>query len=142
MNIYEFITPSDAITFKTDCDKVAFTCALLLGNGKAGCKRIDKDNNEVRIPTMLLFSANPDSDIKEFLGIEMNEFINKNKPKIKECFSSFSYGNIEDRITYDDTVSAITDDVKLKEFKAKHEDRNRTSMSEWVSYAWDLSDKI
>jgi len=56
MNIYEFITPSDPITFKADDDKVAFTCALLLGNGKAGCTNLKTGDS---IPTMLMFAKDP-----------------------------------------------------------------------------------
>ena len=66
MNIYEFITPSDPITFKADDDKVAFTCALLLGNGKAGCE--NKATGE-SLPTMLMFAKDPDKDIQDFIGV-------------------------------------------------------------------------
>lgn len=141
-NIYEFVTPSDPITFLTDDDKVAFVCSLVLGKGKAGCHRRDKDRNEVRINTMLMFYPNPDEIIEKELGMELNKFWDINKQKIKDCFSSFAYGNIEDRKTFDDAIEAITNDKKRKEFKAKHEDRNRTSMSEWVQVAWRFSDSI
>jgi len=53
MNIYEFITPSDPITFKADDDKVAFVCAAILGKGQAGCE--NKTTGE-SLPTMLMFS--------------------------------------------------------------------------------------
>lgn len=39
--LYEFITPSDPITFHAADDGVAFCVATLLGNGKAGCKNCD-----------------------------------------------------------------------------------------------------
>jgi hypothetical protein len=120
MNIYEFITPSDPITFKADDDKVAFTCALLLGNGKAGCTNLKTGDS---IPTMLMFAKDPDKDIQEFIGGDFKEFLEANKPKIAECFKSFSYGSASDRETFDDACDAITDPEKLKEFKAKHEDK-------------------
>jgi hypothetical protein len=40
------------------------------------------------------------------------------------------------------TIEAITDPEKLKEFKDKHEDSNRTSMSSWVKVAWKLADRF
>jgi len=139
MNIYEFITPSDPITFKTDDDKIAFTCALLIGNGKAGCTNLTTDQN---IPTMMMFSKDPDKEISDYLGCDMGNFIKSNRGKIADCFKSFAYGSISDRQTYDNACEAITDHEKLKEFKAKHEDQNRSSMSKWVQYAWNLADKM
>ena len=140
--IYEFITPSDPITFKAENDKVAFTWALLLGNGKAGCRKYDKENNQVSLPTMLAFSQNLESEIKNFIGGDFKKFIDNNKQQIKDCFLSFSYGDIEDRKTYDDACNAITEANKLKEFKAKHENRNRTSLNTWVKTAWNMAEKL
>lgn len=144
MNIYELVTPSDPITFKAKDDKVAFTCALLLGRGKAGCHRRDENNNEVNLETLLMFASEEmiDSTIQEKLGCDIDAFIKSNKADVKACFQSFAYGSIEDRKTYDDAIEAITDPEKLKEFKSKHEDRNRTSMSQWVQGAWDYAEQL
>lgn len=137
--IYEFITPSDPITFKANDDKVAFTCALLLGNGEAGCNNTSTGRS---LPTLLFFSSNPDESIREFIGGEFDEFIMVNKQQIGECFRSFCYGSAEDRKTFEDACDSITDEGKLKDFKAKYEDRNRTSMSRWVKAAWFYGDKF
>lgn len=142
MDIYEFITPSDSITFKSDDDKVAFSCTLLLGSGKAGCERFNENNETVSIPSMLAFHPNPTATIKDYLGMGLDEFIIHNEQKIIDCFKSFSYGSVEDRKTYDDALDAITNDEKRKEFKAKHEDRNRTSMSRWVQGAWNMAQNL
>ena len=139
MNIYEFITPSDPITFKADDDKVAFTCALLLGNGKAGCE--NKATGESLL-TMLIFAKDPDKDIQDFIGGDFKEFLEANKTMIAECFKSFAYGSVSDRRTFDDACDAITDPEKLKEFKAKHEDKNRSSMSRWVKGAWQYGERM
>lgn len=139
MNIYEFVTPSDPITFKTDDDKIAFVCALILGNGKAGCRNIDTDKS---IPSFLLFSEDPEASIKDYIGADLGEFIEKNKPNIAECLMSFSYGSVSERKTFDDACNAITDPEKLIGFKAKHEDENRTSMSQYVKTAWNIGKKI
>jgi len=115
---------------------------LLLGNGKAGCRKYDKENNQVSLPTMLAFSQNLESEIKNFIGGDFKKFIDNNKQQIKDCFLSFSYGDIEDRKTYDDACNAITEANKLKEFKAKHENRNRTSLNTWVKTAWNMAEKL
>lgn len=137
--LYEFVTPSDPITFKADDDKIAFTCALLLGNGKAGCDNLDTGDS---IPTMLMFSKEPEKEIEKYIGSDPSDFINENKPQIAECFKSFSYGSAQDRQTFDDACEAITDPEKLKEFKNKHENKNRSSMSQWVKAAWDMGESF
>lgn len=139
MNLYEFITPSDPITFKADNDKVAYLCALLLGNGGAGCKNIDTGES---VPTMLMFCPEPAKEIEKYIGSTAADFISDNKQNMIECFKSFSYGSVEDRITYDDACEAITDPVKLQEFKSKHEDKNRTSLSTWVKSAWNMAEDL
>lgn len=133
MNTYEFITPSDPITFKADNDKIAFACAFILGSGNAGCTNLTTGE---KLPTMLMFSEDPVKDVSEFIGGDFSEFIKDNKPKVAECFSSFCYGSAADRQTFDDACEAITDPEKLKEFRDKHEDKNRSSMSKWVRGAW------
>lgn len=142
MNIYKFVTPSDPITFKADNDKIAFVCALILGNGKAGCAKIPNLNEEeINLKTILLFDPDPEKTILDFLGSDIPNFVNRNKPKVKECFNSFCYGSISDRKTYDSAVEAITDPEKLKEFKDKYENE-RTSMSAWVKQAWKLASRF
>lgn len=139
MNYYEFITPSDTITFKTDNDKVAYFCALLLGNGKAGCKNL---TSEESLPTMLMFSDDPEKKIKDFIGSDLKEFLDNNKPAIAECFKSFAYATFRERPVYDATLEAIKDPIKHQEFKLLHEDVNRTSMSRWVLGAWQYGEKF
>ena len=141
MHTYEFITPSDPITFKADDDKVAFACAVLLGDGKAGCHRME-NGEQINIPSMLMFNPNAEKVMDDYVGGNFESWLKENKPKMCEAFNSFSYGGMEDRKQFDDAIEAITDPVKLKEFKAKHEDRNRSSMSQWVKYAWQLGEKM
>lgn len=136
--IYEFITPSDAITFVADDEKLAIAVAIVLGKGKAGCS--DENGND--LPTMYLFSKDPDKEISDKLGMPLKKFWEDNRENIITCLESFAYGNIRERKGYDDAIEAITDPVKLKEFKAKHEDRNRSSMNQWVKYAWDLAESL
>lgn len=139
MYLYEFITPSDPITFKAENDKIAFCCALILGSGKAGCTNLDLDE---QIPSLLIFSSNPEKEIEDFLGSPIDVFMKDHLKSVSESFSSFAYGKPSERRVYDADLEAITDADKLKEFKLKHEDTNRSSMSKWVEYAWKISEKL
>ena len=142
MKIYEFITPSDPITFKAENDKIAFTCSLLLGSGKAGTTRHDENGGEISIPSLLIFNPDHEQVIKDFLGCELDEFIHLNKEQVRAALKSFAYGNIESRKTFDDALNAITEENKRKEFLEKHEDRNRSSLSAWVKAGWKLADNL
>jgi hypothetical protein len=136
--IYEFITPSDPISFIAPEDKIAIAVAIILGNGKAGCKSEKGES----LPTLYLFHDNPMPEIEADLGMPLDSFIETNKKEIADSFLSFAYGDIEDRHTYDDALQAITDPEKKREFKNKHEDRNRTSMSKWVATAWKYGEAL
>lgn len=137
--IYEFITPSDPITFKSDSDKVAYFCALVLGNAKAGCTNTDTGES---LGTLMIFCPDALEQAEKFLDSTIDDFSSSNPEEIIKAFRSFSYGSVQDRITYDSAIEAITDSEKLEEFKKSHEDKNRTSLSKWVQSAWDYADAL
>lgn len=136
---YEFITPSDPITFKTENEKVAFFCALLLGNGKAGMTR--EDGQKCESP-MLFFYENALEQAEKYLGCPLSDFDKDNLREIVDTFRSFAYGNFSDRNNFDAAIDAITDPEKLEIFKAKHENENRSSMSKWVKGAWGYANSF
>jgi hypothetical protein len=143
MFIYEFVTPSDAITFEAETDNVAPAVGALIRGGKAGTGRIDENGDEVKLPTMTMFSSGDSVKIlSDFIGSDFEEFIKTEWEKIADACESFSYGSISSRKEYDTAIECITDPEKLEEFKKFHEDKNRTSMSTWVSYAWDIGKSI
>ena len=135
--IYELVTPSDPITFTATNDAVAYAVALYLGSGKAGCTREDGQ----KIDCLLLFATADQTteSIRVNLGMEFKDFMEANHDEAVDAFESFAYGSFDDRLQYDDAIAAITDPDKLAEFKAKHEDRKRSSMSRWVKSAWDIA---
>lgn len=136
--VYELVTPSDPITFLASGDKVALVCALLLGNGKAGCTREDG----IKIESLWIFHPDPMPEIEKILGEPMDIFIDSNRQSLSDCFKSFAYGDFKDRKQYDAAIAAITDPEKLIEFKKTHEDVHRTSMSKWVKAAWEMGENI
>lgn len=136
--IYEFITPSDTITFVADDEKIAIAATIIIGKGKAGCT----DEQGKDLPTMYIFSKDPDKEIATELGMPLGDFFDTHREKIIACLESFSYTSITDRKIYDDAIQAITEPDKLKEFKAKHEDRNRSSMTKWVQHAWNVAESF
>jgi hypothetical protein len=138
--IYELVTPSDPITFRADRHDIAFAAAVILGRGKAGVTAEDRTD----IPAMLWLCDEKTIDetiAKQTGGLGLAAFQRLNALELAACFESFSYGRTEDRRDYDAAIEAITDPEKLAEFKAKHDDNRRTSMSEWVKAAWQLGER-
>lgn len=135
--IYDFITPSDAITFTAEDPKVAYCCALILGSGKA-C--VTSENGD-SLPTCFIFAdeATIRHEISKFLGCGLRDFTDAHTAAVADCFDSFAYGKIADRKDYEAALRAITDPAKLAEFRAHHEDQRRTSMSRWVQAAWNYA---
>lgn len=141
MELYEFITPSDAITFYAPDNKVAFAVALMLGNGKAGLKRKGAPSDE-NIPSMLAFSKEPEKTMDEYVGGNFGEWMAKNRKEIANAMKSFAYTDFNNRFVYDKACDGIKDPVELDKFKHDHEDKKRTSMSKWVLSAWKIGDGI
>lgn len=142
-HVYEFITPSDSITFLADDDKIAFACAIIIGRGRAGCIRYDKNGQkEVNLQSLCFFAPDPLYHVNATLGMELNDFIHKNRKEIAEALKTFAYGSIQDRKEYDNVLNAIQDPVAREKFRNTHENTKRTSLSPWVKAAWNLGDNM
>ncbi len=142
MKIYEFITTSDAITFKAENDKVAFLTCLFLGEGKAGCR--DEDGESLNTMTAFIFNQDQRNKVyKEYCGTEdIQSVFDDNICEVANALKSFAYGSIPDRKQYDEAIESITNEKQLQEYKKKHEHTNRTSLSKWVATAWKYGEAL
>ena len=132
---YELINPSDEITFKAESDKVAFFCALILGNGKAGISR--QDGKEVEQSPMLMFHEDALSVIESYLGCGLSDFADNNLNELSDCFLSFAYVGFSGLAFFDLHVASLWAEVNLQASLKDHENRNRSSISRWVKGAWE-----
>jgi hypothetical protein len=137
--IYEFITTSDPMTFVAESDAIAWMAASLLGEGNAGCQR--EDGKDINTLTAFAPEDKRTEIYMEYIGTEnLSEYVKEHGNEIADAFLSFAYGSINERKQYDAAIAAITDPDKMKQFKAQHEETQRTSMSRWVDYAWKLGE--
>ena len=142
MYTYELITPSDPITFNATDDKVAYCVTVLVAEGKAGCKRKDDTGKLKDLGTMLFFCSNPEKEIIKVLGCKADVFLKEHKDQVCAAFASFAYTNLTGRIDYDTQLSEIASPSEQEAFKIIYENQNRSSITQWVKYAWQLSKKI
>lgn len=141
MKIYDLINPSDRITFEAPSHAVAYYVALLVGGGRLGCDCEDGTS----LDTLLWFATKEqvEESIEKNLGTnDLDSFLETNWEVAVAALNSFAYGSVGDRKIYNASLAAITDPEKLAEFKAVHEDWMRSSMSQWVDYAWQLAGNI
>ena len=138
---YEFITTGDEITFTTDSDKVAFACTVMLGKGKAGCKRYENPET-IDLDAVVANTSDPNRAIESRLECSLKKFVQDNHKAMAECFHSFAYGTIQQRPQYDKTLEETQGPVAKLKFKIDHENNNRTSLTTWVLGAWELGEAI
>lgn len=131
MKLYEFITPSDPITFYAVDDDIAQVVGIYVGNGQALVSPCDEDKNR-KIETMYLLSPIPD-DIKNKITKVLEERIDD----FLESAHSFAVCEPNQRIIYDE----YTNNGKDKDKVEKWDDKNRSSMNDWCKYARGLKAK-
>lgn len=137
--VYNFITPSDPITFLAPNDKIAYACAIIIGGGKADCDNIDTGE---KLHTMIFIHEDPIDIVEDFLESPFNNFVKANEIEISKALSSFAYGLPKDRAEYDNQLSGLNTPEEIEKFKEEHEDKERSSLQRWVKKAWIYSEKI
>lgn len=130
MKLYEFITPSDPITFYAPDNDIAEAIGLFVGNGKANIKAID---NSETPDTMTAFTGGLQNDqaerVKKTMGKRLDEVIASGK--------TFAVCRASQREIYDD----YTDNGQNKKKVEKWDDKNRSSISDWCGSARGLKIK-
>lgn len=141
---YEFINPSDEITFCASTNQVAFVVALWIGSGQCGCTRDDGK----KIDTCFLFSGSDalEAAVKEQLdGQTVEEFLKDHKPEIAQALESFAYYGFGERELHDEKIARLKaedKDAELAAYLRAHEDKRRTSMTSYVQLAWSMAKAI
>lgn len=139
--IYEFITTGDEITFAAISDNVAFACTVMVSQGKASCKR-DNNGEELDLEAMMTNVTDPNRVIEGRLEMSLNQFVKENHAEMAKCFHSFAYGTVKDRGQYDEALAETQSAEEASGFKKNHESTNRTSLTAWVTMAWEFGEAI
>ena len=126
MNLYEFISISDAITFYAPDDDIAFAVTLYVGSGQVMCQRCLGDGNvEVKDSQMYLFEV-PDEVLKKF-----DDIIRNRSREVMEAAHTFACCKPRERRIFDEFTKNGTDKKKY----AKWDDAHRTSLNDYCKYA-------
>lgn len=129
--LYEFINMSDKITFNALNDDYARAATLLLGNGKAGCKKQDGTS----LPyCMTAFHGEAPQEVYEQIK---NMLKNKDKELIN-TLNSFAVCDFNEREIYENYTQNSTNKEKVQQW----DDVHRTSMNRFVNYARKLAENV
>ena len=129
MKLYEFITPSDPITFYAPDNDIAEAVALFAGNGKAGIRAIDDSATPNTIIVFGGFSDGQSDRYKATMDKRIEEVITAGK--------TFAVCSPKSREEYDELTDNSTNETAVEKWDNKH----RSSMSEWCGYARGLKVK-
>lgn len=137
--LYELINMSDTVTFHAENDKVAYLVSIIVGDGQYGCENTE---NGSKLPTIMMFRSDPEYDINQYLGCDIESFRDQNVESIKSALKSFAYCPCgEHRSLFDRAVKEMPKD-ELQVFLKKHENERRTSMNRIVQCAWNMAEKL
>ena len=130
MKLYEFITPSDPITFYAPDNDIAEAIGLFVGNGKAGVRAVDDSKSP---NTLIILSGIPDDQLKRF-KTTMSERLDE----VLAAGKTFAVCEVSYREEYDELTKNSTDTERVEKWDNKH----RTSLSDWCGYARGLKKKF
>lgn len=143
MNLYQFINAAECVTFNAVNDQVAFAATILIGNGKAGCERI-QNNMSVSLHTLVSLYADGEEIIKQILNMSFDDFVSTHKEEVSQALQSFAYVTPAERWQYDDECATFKNNLPaLLHFKKEHEDKHRKSYNhKIVLYAWKAAEIV
>jgi len=127
--LYEFITPSDPITFYAPDDDIAEAVGLYVGNGQAGVKPVGREDGPNTLLVFTGWGEGQEERVKKTIAERPDEVI--------EAAHTFAVASIADRPIYDEYTNNGQDKDKV----AKYDDTKRSSMNDWCGYARGLKFK-
>ena len=130
MKLYEFVNPSDPITFYAPDNDIAEAITLFVGNGKVGLRAIDNS----KVPdTLTAFSGGIKNSQLERVKSTMDKRLNE----VLAAGKTFAVCSEAYREEYDELTKNSTETKRIERWDNKH----RSSLSDWCGYARNLKVK-
>lgn len=129
--LYEFINMSDKITFYAKNDDYARAVTLILGNGKAGCK---KENGESIPYCMTAFHGSAPDEVYE----QIKKMVAEKDAELINALNTVAVCDFHEREIFDDYTENGTNQEKWE----KWDNKNRTSLNDFGSYARQIAKNL
>lgn len=121
--LYEFVQPSDCITFEAENDDIAKAVCIYVGNGHCFLKN---ESGEMLSGTCHLFDEFTPEELKV-----LEDVIDNKDMRFVDALKSFACCSFEDREIYKEITKNYTNQDKINVWHDKH----RTSLTDWAAYA-------
>lgn len=139
MNTYQFINPSDKVTFLAESDEVAVITSQL----------ISQESTTTNLTTgkklQGFFGFLSEEEFKvieqELFNMPAVQFSAENKEQIRTALSSFCHLDQEERGQFDTALKELQGNA-LEAYLAHHLDKYQTSMNPICARAWEFSKAI
>ena len=129
--LYEFINISDCITFYADNDDYARAVTLLLGEGKAGCKKQDGTQLDY------CFTAFGESAPQEVYD-SIKTMLTTKDIRLIDALKSCACVSFDKREIFDDYTNKGNDEEKWQKWDKKH----RTSLNDFCGWARKFAKRL
>lgn len=126
--LYEFINVSDKITFCAINDDIARTVTLLLGEGKAGCK---KESGELLDYCFTAFGGPAPDEVYE----KIENFVNEGNEDLVNALKTVACCDFNERDIYNEYTENSSNRERCDKWNEKH----RTSLNNFSKYAYKLA---
>jgi len=137
---YELINPSDPYTFHAPTFQIASAVGILLGEGKTPAH--SEDGTEKQPFLMFATSEQVKAYLQETFGVGLNEFIDAHRIEIADALESVMSFGFKERFTFDEAMKRIPDDNARVAYREQIHDRNRSSLNDFGSYAWEVAKNL
>ena len=129
-HLYNFVQPSDYITFYAEDDDVAFAATMIVGNAHVWAERVDENGETHNVEGTSLYLGKVPDDVIE----RLKKVLETRKAEIFAAFKTFAVCPPECRKEYDVYTENSQNEERWKEW----DDRKRTSTTDWCGYARHL----
>jgi len=123
MKLYNFITPSDPITFLAPDNDIAEAVALYVGGGRAGVELVGGEKMPCTLVVFVGFSDGQEERYQKTMNERIDEVI--------DAAHTFAVCPPAYREEYDELTKNSTDTKQVKRWDDKH----RSSISDWCTFA-------
>lgn len=141
MPVYELINPSDPYTFEAPNIEVAGVCAVFLSTGFGAINGVDGDDERERTPVLFGWEEwLKDRGIMDASG-SMEAWLAQHVDEVADAYDSFLIGGMDRR---EDVLSMLAElpEEKREAWRAKRQDRNRSSLNQIGERAYQLAKQI
>ncbi len=130
--ILEIINPSDAVCLEADDISMAGVAVMMLSSAYG----LKNEQGEIVLPLMIF--GGQDKWLKEHEVNDIDAYLKENRTKLADIFESVFYGHLQDKASFNSTISKMTPE-RAKQYKKEWNEKRRSSLTNIEQYCLDYA---